>query len=124
MACHQHAYIHSFCPNTILQLDPNQKRPLLGSIIWHNYLLKKILNYLIMTNLWINTQIGSIPNEFWYVDYQKGLATKSNQKPQFESIMKIDISIEQFLEERNFKVTSKNEIEVNFEGTDKFCEFY
>ena len=51
-----------------------------------------------MTNLWINTQIGSIPNEFWYVDYKKGLATKSNKKPQFESIRKIDISIEQFLE--------------------------
>ena len=77
-----------------------------------------------MTNLWINTQIGSIPNEFWYVDYKKGLATKSNQKPQFESIRKIDFSIEQFLEERKFKITSKNEREIKFEGTDKFCEFY
>ena len=77
-----------------------------------------------MTNLWISTQIASIQNEFWYVDYQKGLATKSNQKPQFESIRKIDISIEQFLEERKFKVTSKNEREIKFEGTDKFCEFY
>ncbi len=77
-----------------------------------------------MTNLWINTLIGSIPNEFWYVDYKKGLATKSNQKPQFESIRKIDFSIEQFLEERKFKVISKNEREIKFEGTDKFCEFY
>ena len=77
-----------------------------------------------MTNLWINTRIGPILNEFWYVDYQKGLATKSNQKPQFESIRKINISIEQFLEERKFKVTSKNEREINFEGTDKFCEYY
>jgi len=41
-----------------------------------------------MTNLWLQTQIDSIPNEFWYVDYEKGIATKSNHKPQFESIRK------------------------------------
>ena len=77
-----------------------------------------------MTNLWIHTQISINTNEFWYVDYKNKVATKSNQKPQFESIRKTDISIEQFLEERKFKITSKNEREVKFEGTDKSCEFY
>ena len=77
-----------------------------------------------MTNLWIHTQVSSNTNEFWYVDYKKGVSTKSIQKPKFESIRKIDISIEQFLEERKFKITSKNESEIKFEGTDEFCEFY
>ncbi len=76
-----------------------------------------------MTNLWIHTQVSSNPN-FWYVDYEKRVATKSNQKPQFESIRKIDTSVEQFLEERKFKITSKNEGEIKFEGTEKSCEFY
>ena len=62
-----------------------------------------------MTNLWIQTQIGSIPNEFWYIDYEKGIATKSNQKPQFESIRKWKDTIESFFESKGVKVVKEDE---------------
>ncbi len=62
-----------------------------------------------MTNLWIQTQISSIPNEFWYIDYEKGIATKSNQKPQFESIRKWKDTIESFFESKGVKVVKEDE---------------
>jgi len=62
-----------------------------------------------MTNLWIQTQIGSIPNEFWYINYEKGIATKSNQKPQFESIRKWKDTIESFFESKGVKVVKEDE---------------
>ncbi len=62
-----------------------------------------------MTNLWIQTQISSIPNEFWYIDYEKGIATKSNQKPQFESIRKWKDTIESFFESKGVKVAKEDE---------------
>jgi len=69
-----------------------------------------------MTNLWIQTQIGSIPNEFWYIDYEKGIATKSNQKPQFESIRKWKDTIESFFESKGVKVVKENENTVRLEN--------
>ncbi len=62
-----------------------------------------------MTNLWIQTQISSIPNEFWYIDYEKGIATKSNQKPQFDSIRKWKDTIESFFESKGVKVVKEDE---------------
>jgi len=62
-----------------------------------------------MTNLWIQTQISSIPNEFWYIDYEKGIATKSNQKPQFESIRKWKDTIESFFESKGVKIVKEDE---------------
>ena len=69
-----------------------------------------------MTNLWIQTQISSIPNEFWYIDYEKGIATKSNQKPQFESIRKWKDTIESFFESKGVKVVKENENNVRLEN--------
>ncbi len=69
-----------------------------------------------MTNLWIQTQISSIPNEFWYIDYEKGIATKSNQKPQFESIRKWKDTIESFFESKGVKVVKENENTVRLEN--------
>jgi len=69
-----------------------------------------------MTNLWIQTQIGSIPNEFWYIDYEKGIATKSNQKPQFESIRKWKDTIESFFESKGVKVVKEDENTVRLEN--------
>jgi len=69
-----------------------------------------------MTNLWIQTQISSIPNEFWYVDYEKGVATKSNQKPQFQSIRKWQGSIESFFNSKGVKATKEDENTVRFEN--------
>ncbi len=69
-----------------------------------------------MTNLWIQTQISSITNEFWYIDYEKGIATKSNQKPQFESIRKWKDTIESFFESKGVKVVKENENTVRLEN--------
>ena len=69
-----------------------------------------------MTNLWIQTQIGSIPNEFWYINYEKGIATKSNQKPQFESIRKWKDTIESFFESKGVKVVKEDENTVRLEN--------
>ncbi|KAG2474246.1 MAG: Acetyltransferase (GNAT) domain-containing protein [Nitrosopumilales archaeon] len=69
-----------------------------------------------MTNLWIQTQISSIPNEFWYIDYEKGVATKSNQKPQFQSIRKWQGSIESFFDTKGVKATKEDENTVRFEN--------
>ncbi len=69
-----------------------------------------------MTNLWIQTQISSIPNEFWYIDYEKGIATKSNQKPQFESIRKWKDTIESFFESKGVKVVKEDENTVRLEN--------
>ena len=69
-----------------------------------------------MTNLWIQTQISSIPNEFWYIDYEKGIATKSNQKPQFESIRKWKDTIESFFESKGVKVVKENENTVRLQN--------
>ena len=69
-----------------------------------------------MTNLWVQTQISSIPNEFWYIDYEKGVATKSNQKPQFQSIRKWQGSIESFFNSKGVKATKEDENTVRFEN--------
>ena len=69
-----------------------------------------------MTNLWIQTQISSIPNEFWYVDYEKGVATKSNLKPKFQSIRKWQGSIESFFDSKGVKATKEDENTVRFEN--------
>jgi len=68
-----------------------------------------------MTNLWIQTQIGSIQNEFWYVDYKKGIATKTDQKPQFESIRKWQGAIESFFDSKGIKAVKEDENCVRFE---------
>jgi len=69
-----------------------------------------------MTNLWIHTQISSIPNEFWYVDYEKRVATKSNQKPQFVSIRKWKGTIESFFDSKGVKAVKEDENTVRFEN--------
>ncbi len=39
-----------------------------------------------ITNLWIRVNTDSLPTDFWYIDYEKGLATRSFEKPKNESI--------------------------------------
>jgi len=69
-----------------------------------------------MTNLWLQTQIDSIPNEFWYVDYEKGIASKSNQKPRYVNVKKWNDSMENFLKNKGIKILEINENEIKFEA--------
>ena len=73
-----------------------------------------------MTNIWIQTQIDTIPNEFWYVDYEKGLATKSDQKPRFTSIRKWQGDIRSFFVTKGIKVIEENENTLRFEKEEIF----
>ena len=68
-----------------------------------------------MTNIWIQTQIDTIPNEFWFVDYDKGLATKSDQKPRFTSIRKWQGDIRSFFVTKGIKVIEENKNTLRFE---------
>lgn len=56
----------------------------------------------IITNIWIQAHTGFVTDEFWYIDYEKGMTTRSNQKPKNESIRKWNSSIEDFLKARDF----------------------
>ncbi len=73
-----------------------------------------------MTNIWIHTQIDTIPNEFWFVDYDKGLATKSDQKPRFTSIRKWQGDIGSFFVTKGIKVIEENENTLRFEKEEIF----
>ncbi len=73
-----------------------------------------------MTNIWIQTLIDTIPNEFWYVDYEKGIATKSNHKPQFESIRKWQSDIGSFFVTKGIKVIEENKNTLRFEKEEIF----
>ncbi len=67
-----------------------------------------------MTNLWLQTQIDSIPNEFWYVDYEKGIASKSNQKPRYVNVKKWNDSMENFLKNKEIKILEISNYEIKF----------
>jgi len=69
-----------------------------------------------MTNLWIQTRINSTPNEYWYIDYEKEAVTKSNQKPQFESIRKWEGTIESFFDSKGVKAIKEDENTVRLEN--------
>jgi len=47
---------------------------------------------------------------------KKGIATKSNHKPQFESIRKWNSSMEDFLKSKEIKIVKINENEIKFEA--------
>ncbi len=73
-----------------------------------------------MTNIWIQTHIDTIPNEFWFVDYEKGSATKSNQKPRFTSIRKWQGDIASFFVTKGIKVIEENENTLRYEKEEIF----
>jgi len=70
-----------------------------------------------MINLWVQVNIDSKLNEFWYIDYENGTANRTNQRPQFESIRKWKGTIENFLNEKGIKAIKENENTIKFETT-------
>ena len=55
-----------------------------------------------MTSLWIQTQIDSISNEFWYIDYLEKKVIKSDKRPKYQSVRKWKGTIEDYLDSRDF----------------------
>ncbi len=67
-----------------------------------------------ITNLWIRVNTDSLPTDFWYIDYKKGLATRSFEKPKNESIRKWHGSITEFFQKRGLKIIKETNDEVVF----------
>ena len=67
-----------------------------------------------ITNLWIQVNIESDSKDFWYLDYENGVATKSNEKPKNESIRKWKGTIANFLQERGTKILEENSTIIKF----------
>ena len=67
-----------------------------------------------ITNLWIQVNIESDSQDFWYIDYENGEAKKSPEKPKNESIRKWKGSITNFLEQRGTKVLEEADILIKF----------
>jgi len=64
--------------------------------------------------LWIRVNAQNSDNDFWYVDYDNGIATHSDQRPKHESVRKWSQTIEVFLEQRQMKITEKSESIIKF----------
>lgn len=62
-----------------------------------------------MTSLWIQTQIDSVPNEFWYVDYIECKVIRRGKRPKYQSVRKWSGTIEDFLDSKNLKYKKENE---------------
>ncbi len=69
-----------------------------------------------MTGIWIQTQIDSLANEFWYVDYIEQVVNKSNKRPKYQSVRKWSGTIESFLESKNIPHVKESESIIKFES--------
>ena len=67
-----------------------------------------------MTNLWIQVNIDSNSKDFWYIDYENGVAKKSNEKPKNESIRKWKGTIANFLQQRGSKILEETNTIIKF----------
>jgi len=65
--------------------------------------------------MWIKTKADTDRVEYWYLDYEKGTVSRSNQKPKYVNVKKWDGSIENFLKNKEVKILEINENEIKFE---------
>ena len=72
-----------------------------------------------ITNLWIRVNTDLLPTDFWYIDYEKGLATRSFEKPKNESIKKWHGSITEFFQKREIEIIKETNDEVTFKPETK-----
>ena len=67
-----------------------------------------------ITNLWIQVNIKSDSNDFWYIDYENGVAKKLTVKPKNESIRKWNGTIGNFLQQRGTKILEETKAIIKF----------
>lgn len=60
----------------------------------------------------VNAQTSD--DDFWYIDYENGMATHSDQRPKNESIRKWPGTILEFLQQRQMKIIEKSETLIKF----------
>ncbi len=66
--------------------------------------------------MWIKTKAGTDRVEYWYLDYEKSTASRSNQKPKYVNVKKWNGSMEDFLKNKEAKILEINENEIQFEA--------
>jgi hypothetical protein len=64
--------------------------------------------------MWIHVKNNSFQNEFWYLDYENGIATLQSEKPTHESIRKWDGTIQEFLNQRGTEIIAESNETVKF----------
>ena len=64
--------------------------------------------------MWIRVNTQNSDNDFWYIDYETGVATHADQKPKNESIRKWSGTISEFLQHRQLKIIEKSETVIKF----------
>jgi len=65
--------------------------------------------------MWIKTKADTDSVEYWYLDYEKSTASRSNQKPKYVNVKKWNGSMEDFLKNKEVKILEINENEIKFE---------
>ena len=70
--------------------------------------------------LWLKTRAETDNVEYWYLDYEKGIATKSNQKPRYVNVKKWNDSMENFLKNKEIKILEISDYEIKFEVVTSF----
>ena len=68
-----------------------------------------------MTSLWVQTQTGSVTNEFWYMDYMEHIVHKSTKRPKYQSVTKWSGTIQSFLESKNMPYVTESKNIIHFE---------
>ena len=65
--------------------------------------------------MWLKTRADTDNVEYWYLDYERGIASKSNQKPRYVNVKKWNDSMEDFLKNKDAKILEINDDEIKFE---------
>jgi len=65
--------------------------------------------------MWLKIRVDTDNVEYWYLDYQRGIASKSNQKPKYVNVKKCNDSMENFLKNKGIKISEISENEIKFE---------
>jgi len=66
--------------------------------------------------MWIKTKSDTDSVEYWYLDYEKSTASRSNQKPKYVNVKKWNGSMEDFLKNKKVKILEITENEIKFEA--------
>ncbi len=65
--------------------------------------------------MWLKTRVDTGNVEYWYLDYERGIASKSNQKPRYVNVKKLNDSMEDFLKSKGIKILEISDYEIKFE---------
>jgi len=68
-----------------------------------------------MQKIWLKTRVDTGNVEYWYLDYERGIASKSNQKPRYVNVKKWNDSMGDFLKSKGIKILEISDYEIKFE---------